>query len=210
MWILRKKLVSKFKNHKNPNVQKAFKIAEKIHRNQRRKFSNKNKSGQSIYLIHPLEVANTVSQFTKNQNIIIAAILHDCLEESAEKTKTELKIKETFGPEVSFLVKEVSTSLLPKSKQSKMIISMDDNGLLIKLSDILSNAKLTKKDTLNPEHKHFLNKHLKRIELIENKISKQPERYEKHLKILNQIKKTLKPLLQTKSSHPEKLASTWT
>ena len=74
-------------------VEKAYKFAAHAHRKQVRK-------SRELYITHPLAVAR-IALRTKDQSSIIAAILHDTVED----TETTLEeIEENFGEEVKNLV----------------------------------------------------------------------------------------------------------
>ena len=76
-------------------IRAAFEYAENAHRNQRRK------SGEP-YIIHPLAVAQIVAEELKlDSESIEAALLHDCIEDTAA---THDEIAKLFSPTVAELV----------------------------------------------------------------------------------------------------------
>ena len=98
------------------------------------------KSGEPYYS-HPIQVAQILLGYTTERDIIVAAILHDVLED----TETDLRlISYIFGKEVAFLVDTVSTidtgtlrvlssnGVLRKNTYSQ-------KALLVKLADRLHN-----------------------------------------------------------------------
>lgn len=115
----------------------AASFAAKKHVNQKRK------DGYEPYINHPLEVATllaTIGQ-VEDVNILIAAILHDTLEDT--DTAPE-EIIENFGSSVYNYVLEVTDDKsLPKNERKRLQIERASNlskgAKLIKLADKISN-----------------------------------------------------------------------
>ena len=127
-----------------PKIQKALNFAIRAHENQKRK------SGED-YVIHPILVAAITSFFNDNEDVIIAALLHDVVEDT---NYTIYYIKDEFGGEVANLVEGLTKiveirdySLAPSNSNEKLtksaltfrkmlIASIEDiRVLLIKLCD---------------------------------------------------------------------------
>ncbi len=122
------------------------------------KFANSKHIGQKrktgeLYIHHPIRVFILAEKFTQDKNVLSAALLHDCIED----TDTTLEeIAENFGPKVAGLVKELT---LPKGLKhadqskadylSKSIIKLSDDALLLKLCDRLDNLHDIKILSLN-------------------------------------------------------------
>ena len=122
------------------DVHRAYLLAEEAHEGQSRL------SGEP-YIHHPLAVARTVAELNMDRDSIIAAILHDVIEDTP-LTKEDLA--EQFGDEVAQLVDGLSklTTLKFKSRLEaqaanfrKMFLAMVDDirVVLIKLADRLHN-----------------------------------------------------------------------
>jgi len=79
-------------------IDQAFLLAKRLHQGQKRK------AGED-FILHPLRVAIELSQFKLDAPALIAAILHDTLEDTS---LTKEEIKKEFGPEVLFLIDSVS------------------------------------------------------------------------------------------------------
>lgn len=79
-------------------VQRAYHFSAKAHEGQKRK------SGEA-YIHHPLEVARILGEMHMDHQTLIAAILHDVIEDTPT-AKTE--IKRRFGKGVAELVDGVS------------------------------------------------------------------------------------------------------
>ena len=124
-------------------VEKAYKVANAAHINQKRK------SGEP-YIIHPLCVAIILAQLELDKETIIAGILHDVVEDTAV-TSEELTAQ--FGEEVALLVDGVTklTQLnyehdkieIQAENLRKMFLAMakDIRVILIKLADRLHNMR---------------------------------------------------------------------
>jgi len=152
-------------------IQHAMAIAHDKHARQIRKFSGEK------YSMHPKRVRNTVMKFTKNQDIIIAASLHDTVED----TKTSFdEISAVFGTRVANLVKELTSSNKEMNVVGKAdyllqkMMKMSPDALLIKLADRLDNVsdfpQASKKfvDKYTEETRYILN-NLKRSLSAEHK-----------------------------------------
>lgn len=94
-----------------PNIQKAINLAANKHASQRRKVNG------NPYIIHPFSVAWILSNYTHNEDTIIAALLHDTLEDVKQFYYED--IKQEFGEEVAKLVKEVSKDNDPNIESDK-------------------------------------------------------------------------------------------
>jgi len=139
-------LVNKIKEY-NPNadvktVELAYETAKKYHGDQYRK------SGED-YIRHPLEVASILADLRIDSTTIVAALLHDIVED----TNLELKeVENQFGKEVAGLIDGVTklSHIKYKSREEqqaetlrKMLIAMakDIRVILIKLADRLHNMQ---------------------------------------------------------------------
>lgn len=126
-------------------IQKAYDFAAKAHGAQKRA------SGEP-YITHPLEVAESLTQFKLDTASIITAILHDTVEDTAATLED---IEEHFGEEIRGLVDGVTklTKLEGKSENSKqaenfrkllLAMSEDIRVLLVKLADRQHNMQTLK------------------------------------------------------------------
>jgi len=123
-------------------VKKAHQIAENAHSGQFRK------SGEP-YISHPLSVALILAELKLDYLCIVAAILHDCIEDTSI---TKEDVKNEFGVQVAHIVEGVSklTSLeftSSSQKQAKnfqkliLAMSKDMRVMIIKLADRLHNMR---------------------------------------------------------------------
>ena len=127
-------------------VEKAYEIADKAHKDQKRK------SGEP-YIIHRLCVAKRLADLELDKETIVAGILHDVVEDTV---LTDAELRSMFGDEVANLVDGVTklTQLswdkdkieLQAENLRKMFLAMakDIRVILIKLADRLHNMRTLK------------------------------------------------------------------
>ncbi len=86
-------------------IKKACDVAKIAHEWQFRKYSGK------PYIIHPLRVAIMIAKKCDNLSLILAAILHDTVEDAPDKISMKY-IYEEFWDEVWYLVDSVTNNIL--------------------------------------------------------------------------------------------------
>jgi len=123
-------------------IDQAFAVSAKAHEGQKRE------SGEP-YLVHPLEVAEILSQMRLDSSAVAAGLLHDTVEDTLVKIDD---VREQFGEEIAQLVDGVTklSKIHFSSKEEKqaenfrkMILAMatDIRVVLIKLADRLNNMR---------------------------------------------------------------------
>ncbi|MCS5589334.1 MAG: bifunctional (p)ppGpp synthetase/guanosine-3',5'-bis(diphosphate) 3'-pyrophosphohydrolase [Candidatus Thioglobus sp.] len=123
-------------------IQKAYKLAEKAHSGQLRR------SGES-YIYHPLAVALILAELKLDYYCIVAAILHDCIEDTST---TKDDVEKEFGSQVAHIVEGVSklthlefnSSSQKQAKNFQKLVfamSKDMRVMIIKLADRLHNMR---------------------------------------------------------------------
>ncbi|MGZ5554602.1 MAG: RelA/SpoT family protein [Candidatus Aminicenantales bacterium] len=123
-------------------LRKAYVFAGQAHKGQVRR------SGEP-YLSHPLEVADYLADMRLDKTTLVAALLHDVLEDT---DTTAAAIRESFGREVADLVEgvtkisrvqEVSPEVRRAETLRKIILAMTDDirVIFIKLADRIHNLK---------------------------------------------------------------------
>ena len=137
-------LINKVKSYNkflNPEtLDKAYNFAVKAHENQKRH------SGDP-YVIHPVAVANILTELKLDSATITTGLLHDTIEDT---NVTYATVKKEFGEEVANLVDGVTKISALEDKAStdskaenfrKLILatSKDIRVLLVKLADRLHN-----------------------------------------------------------------------
>ena len=134
-------------------IEKAFRVAEAAHEQQRRK------SGEP-YIIHPLCVGIILADLEMDKETIVAGLLHDVIEDTIME---EQEIEDTFGSDVALLVDGVTKLQrlqmtaatgdrtadqleLQAENLRKMFLAMakDIRVILIKLADRLHNMRTLK------------------------------------------------------------------
>ena len=130
----------------NPEkLNKAYDFAVKAHRNQKR-------ASGDPYSVHPIEVANILTDLKLDSATITTGLLHDTIEDTHATYET---IKGEFGDEVAELVEGVTKiSVLENTAASnskaenfrKLILatSKDIRVLLVKIADRLHNMRTIK------------------------------------------------------------------
>ena len=139
-------LVSKLEAYLPPHeverIQDAYDFAFEAHQGQRRR------SGEP-YITHPVAVADVLADFRLDPQTLIAAILHDVIEDTPTLKE---EINHRFGPEVAELVDGVSKldQIQFKSREEaqaesfrKMLLAMvrDIRVIMVKLADRTHNMR---------------------------------------------------------------------
>ena len=142
-------LINKVKSYNkflNPEtLSKAYDFAVKVHKDQKRQ------SGDP-YVIHPVAVANILTELKLDSATIATGLLHDTIEDTFATYKT---IEEQFGKEVADLVdgvtkisvfenQAVSNSRAENFRKLILATSKDIRVLLVKLADRLHNMRTLK------------------------------------------------------------------
>jgi len=123
-------------------LNRAYVYAMKAHGNQQR-------ASGDLYFSHPLEVAAILTEFKLDDATIVAALLHDVIEDT-DVTRSE--IDQMFGEEIGSLVEGLTKIkkldlVTKKAEQAEnfrkllVAISSDIRVLLIKLADRLHNMR---------------------------------------------------------------------
>jgi GTP pyrophosphokinase len=85
-------------NDKLANLERAFLVAKEAHTGQLRK------SGEE-YITHPVAVAAILAEFGLNEAVVIAALLHDTVEDTSYSLT---QLRKDFGDEIALLVDGVT------------------------------------------------------------------------------------------------------
>lgn len=115
----------------------------------RRSHGSQTRASGEPYIIHPLEVADILAELKLDEDTIIAALLHDTIEDTPA---THEEINELFGSDVGGLVEGVTklgklNLISQKAEQAEnfrkllIAISSDVRVLLIKMADRLHNMR---------------------------------------------------------------------
>ena len=120
----------------NQRIDAALKFAVKAHKHQVRKTDQ-----DTPYVYHPICVGMILRDAGLSENVVIAGILHDTIEDT--DTKAE-EIEEIFGLKVRELVESVSENKnLPydelKQKYLEVVLAGNDETKAISIADSLHN-----------------------------------------------------------------------
>lgn len=127
------------------NIFEAFKFAHALHADQRRK------SGEP-YIVHPLTVASILADLRMDETSLVAAILHDVVEDTHASVA---EVEQKFGPQVAEIVDGLTKLAKVEFRSSqeklaenfrKMIIAMskDIRVIIVKLADRTHNMRTLK------------------------------------------------------------------
>jgi (p)ppGpp synthase/HD superfamily hydrolase len=119
-------------------VERAIAAAVEAHQGQTRKGD-----GQLPYVVHPVTVALILSRYSDDEDIIIAGLLHDVLEDTH---LSEEAIDRQFGPKVLGMVKDVTEPDLPglswETRKDRYLRQLDRaprGSLLVACADKIAN-----------------------------------------------------------------------
>ena len=137
------KIYNKFLNPER--LDKAFNFAIRAHKNQKR-------ASGDPYSVHPIEVANILTELKLDSATITTGLLHDTIEDTFATYET---IKSEFGDEVADLVNGVtkisvfentagSNSKVENFRKLILATSKDIRVLLVKIADRLHNMRTIK------------------------------------------------------------------
>lgn len=85
-----------------PTVDRALAVAARCHDGQTRK------DDPTPYIAHPVAVAMIVSDFTTDEDVVVAALLHDVLEDVPPSVYSAADMTAEFGERVTEMVRGVS------------------------------------------------------------------------------------------------------
>ncbi len=127
-----------------PKIQKAVNYAADKHAKQKRK-------GDKLpYVVHPFSVAWMLADYTNNEDVVVAGLLHDILEDVKGSSFEELARE--FGKEVATIVRDVSEEKDPnvvtdkqktweerKRKYLQHLTVSSDEALMVSVADKIQN-----------------------------------------------------------------------
>jgi (p)ppGpp synthase/HD superfamily hydrolase len=127
------------------NIEKAIKFAAKTHNH----YQEQKRKGKKIpYISHPLTAGIILALAGASEDVIVAGILHDTIEDSIDEKKvTPAMLEERFGVAVRDLVLSVTeedkTLSWTERKASALshIEHFSEDSALVKSADVLSNGR---------------------------------------------------------------------
>ena len=125
-----------------PKIQHAIRFSIKTHEI----YQKQKRKGKDVpYIVHPLTVGLILASAGADEDLIIAGILHDTIEDSIETKKvTKEMIVKRFGENVADLVLSITEEKnLPweetKEKAIEHVKMLSHDSLMLKSADILAN-----------------------------------------------------------------------
>ena len=143
-----------------PTIRKAIVFSIKTHE----VYQKQKRKGKDIaYITHPLTVGLILARANANEDVIVAGILHDTIEDSIDKKKvTRVMLAERFGKNVADLVDGVTEQRKElewekrKREALEHIKIFSHNSLLVKSADVISNVSEILADHKKEGPKTFL------------------------------------------------------
>ena len=118
-------------------IMKALEFASKIHKHQKRSFSNE------PYINHPIRVANNPEVLNYKWEGVSVAFLHDCIEDGEYPEEVDKYIKENFSTKIYETVKLLTHNRLEKSYEEyidNILNSGNEIAIAVKYADSLDNS----------------------------------------------------------------------
>jgi (p)ppGpp synthase/HD superfamily hydrolase len=126
-----------------PNLFDAIEFSARAHRGQFRKAS------QIPYILHPINVARILIECDASQELILAAILHDVVEDTPVTLE---QVRAEFGDDVASLVEATSEADKKDTWENRKRAMLDlaetasQDVLLLELADRLDNIREIQRD----------------------------------------------------------------
>ena len=141
-------------------LDKAIQFATKAHEGQTRKYTGE------PYIVHPLAVMEIVKTVDHTEEMLMAAVLHDTVEDT---DVTLQDIDREFGPVVAQLVEELTDVSKPEDGNRAFRKGLDRDhsaqasaqGQTIKIADLLDNTK-----SITEHDEHFAKVYMKEKALL--------------------------------------------
>jgi len=157
---LEKELLDKIKGTKIDNkiIAKALDTIKKYHAGVKRK------SGEPFFT-HPIAVSLILLEYCKDQDAVVAALLHDTVEDTSLSL---IQIKAMFGDQVVFIVNKVTNledklrrvSLEDHENVYRLLNYEDERAAFVKLADRLHNMRTISGHSSLAKQKHIANETL--------------------------------------------------
>jgi len=173
-----------------PKEKEAWDFAKDLHKDQIRKFINK-----PYFIAHVQKVNGIVKQYTTDEDILCAALLHDVIEDCFEDPDVGHHIlEEKFGKRVANIVMELTSSKeeIEEEYDTKAdylivkMLNMSSDSLTIKLADRLQNIS----DAFTASER-FRNKYFQETVKIMDELEKNRRFNRMQGLLVNQIKMKL-------------------
>ncbi len=128
-----------------PKIRKAVRFAIKVHELDQKQ---KRKGKDIAYITHPMTVALILARVNAPENIIVAGLLHDTIEDCSVNCPVTVEdIINNFGNEVAELVNSLTEQNpdLPWAERKKEVLQnirekFSSESILLKSADVLANG----------------------------------------------------------------------
>lgn len=118
-------------------IMKALEFASKIHKHQKRNFTNE------PYINHPIRVANNKEVLRYGSSGICVALLHDCIEDAEYPEESDKYISQHFPGPIYESIKLLTHDRLEKSYNEyikDILNSKNELAIVVKYADSLDNS----------------------------------------------------------------------
>ena len=126
----------------SPRIEAARRFAAQAHQGQPRRGT------RFPYIVHPLEVARLIAAHYSDEDLVVAGLLHDVLEDT---DTTAAELERLFGSRVTGLVKAVTASnganwRATRSATLAKLVTAEPDAVRLKVADGLSNVRSIGRD----------------------------------------------------------------
>ena len=118
-------------------IMKALEFASKIHKHQKRNFTNE------PYINHPIRVANNKEVLRYGSSGICVALLHDCIEDAEYPEESDKYISQHFPGPIYESIKLLTHDRLEKSYNEyikDILNSKNELAIVVKYADSFDNS----------------------------------------------------------------------
>lgn len=121
-------------------IEKAIVRATLLHASQKRKVSG------VPYIVHPYAVAFLLAHYSNDEDVIIAGLLHDVLEDVPQYTEQDMRAE--FGERVLAIVKEVTEDFTPAEKEDHRLREHNEESWRARKEKYLENLRNASEEAL--------------------------------------------------------------
>ncbi|GAC1572975.1 MAG: HD domain-containing protein [Candidatus Saccharimonadales bacterium] len=121
-----------------PAIQKAINVAAFAHRHQMRK------DDKTPYIVHPFGVAFILSNYTTDEDVVIAGLLHDIIEDVSDQYN-EQEMRADFGNRVTDIVlgvtedSDIEDWVKRKQDYRNTLEKSSDESMMVSAADLINN-----------------------------------------------------------------------
>ncbi|MEI7451859.1 MAG: HD domain-containing protein [Candidatus Falkowbacteria bacterium] len=157
-----------------PKIQRAIKFAAKTHNH----YQQQTRKGKLIpYIAHPLTVGIILALSGASEDVVVAGILHDTIEDSVSAKKVSFEmLAERFGDNVAQLVLSVTEQDKDLNWEERKKLALDhishfsNEALLVKSADVVSNMSELVDDYARYGDEIFARFNAPKEKIIENQL----------------------------------------